>query len=301
MARILLFASCAFSSIHGQMPQPPPSEQAKTKPLLAFSVVSVKPAPPGTYQSVPQFMRDRNSRILGVQRMAAPVNMLIGYAYHMQISEALDAFRKQPEWTRKKIYTVNFRADGEPTREQMREMMRTMLADRFGLEIHDFTREGMVNKLVMNKAGVLGPNLKPHPAEASCTTQVESSVGNAPDASAPPARHCGFVWYYLPGNVLHIEITDTTIAAAGVSLAGIGPNGLETHPVIDATGLTGKYDLTLEFRPASFGLPSDPDADDDGAPSFFRALKDQLGVRVESGQGPVRMIVIDHISVPTPD
>ena len=106
-----------------------------------------------------------------MQRMAAPVNMLIGYAYHMQMSEALDAFRKQPDWTKKKIYTVTFRAEGEPTREQVREMMRTMLADRFSLQIHEFTREGMVNKFVMNKPGVLGPNLKPHPSGASCRTQ----------------------------------------------------------------------------------------------------------------------------------
>ncbi len=85
--------------------------------------------------------------------------MTIAYAYRIQISESLDAFRKQPDWTKKKIYTETFRVDGEPTREQVREMMRTMLAERFGLQVHEFTREGTVNKLVMSKPGVPGPNL----------------------------------------------------------------------------------------------------------------------------------------------
>ena len=87
----------------------------------------------------------------------------------------------------------------------------------------------------------------------------------------------------------------------GPSLASIGANGLESHPVIDATGLTGQYDLTLEFRPATLSLQSNPEADADDAPSLFRALRDQLGIRVESGQGPVRMFVVDHLSEPTPD
>lgn len=176
-----------------------------------------------------------------------------------------------------------------------------MLAERFALEVHEFTRDGMVNKFVLNKPGVLGPNLKPHPAGAPCTSQDGTSVGVAPDPSKPPVTHCGYVWYYLPGNVLHVGITDATIPYVGVALASSGNNGLGPHPSIDATGLTGTYDLTLEFRPASFSQPGDSEADDQGAPTMIRAMKDQLGIRVESGQGPGRMVVIDHLSQPTPD
>jgi len=246
-------------------------------------------------------MRDKGARILGVQTMAAPLSMLISYAYHMQISEASATFRKQPDWVTNRIYTVTFRAEGEPTRDQVREMMRTMLADRFDLQIHEYTREGTVNKLVLSKPGVLGPNIKPHPAGAPCSTQDGTSVGKAPDASTPPVTHCGFTWYYLPTMVLHVDLTDTTIAGAATSLAGIGSNGLEGRPTVDATRLTGKYDLTLEFRPATGSLLTDPDANDDGAPTLIQAIKQQLGMRVETGPGPVRVVMIDHVAELKPD
>jgi len=300
-ATALLCAACTFGGIHSQTPQPAPPEQAQTEPPLAFEVVSVKPAPPGTIWVAPPFMRDKGVRILGVQKLVAPVNQFIGFAYGMQMSEVLAAFRKQPDWTKEKVYTVTFRADGEPTRAQVREMMRTMLADRFGLQVHEFSMEGTVDKFVLNKPGVPGPNLKPHPADASCTRQDGSSVGQAPDPSKPPVVQCGIVWWSLPGNVLHEEFRDMTIAALAPVLSSLGDSALGTHPVVDATGLTGKYDATLEFRLDEMGMPSDPEADDGGVPSLLRALKEQLGIRVESGEGPVRRFIIEHISQPTPD
>jgi uncharacterized protein (TIGR03435 family) len=304
-AGALLLAAVAFGSLYGQTPQPVQSEQAHTATMavarLAFDVVSVKPAAPGTFPIVPAFMRDKGARILGQQRLAAPVAMLIAYAYNLQMSEFSYTVKKQPEWVRNRIYTVTFRAEGEPTRDQVREMMRTMLTDRFSLQIHEFSREGAVDKLVLSKPGVLGPNLKPHPEEASCATQEAASVGKAPDASAPSMTNCGFTWYYRPGMVLHVGITDASIAGAVRSVAGIGVGELETRPIVDATGLIGRYDLTLEFRPDSGSQLSDAEADDGGVPSLMRALKEQLGMLVETGQGPVRMVSIDHISEPTPD
>jgi uncharacterized protein (TIGR03435 family) len=300
-AGALALAACTFASLQGQTPTPAQSEQALATAPLAFEVVSVKAAPSGMLPIVPAFMRDKRVPIIGLQTMAAPVSMTIAYAYHMQRSELSAAVRKEPDWVTSRIYTETFRAKGEPTSDQVREMMRTMLADRFGLQIHEFTREGAVNRLVMSKSGVLGPNIKPHPEGASCSTQEGASVGKAPDTSTPPVAHCGITFYYLPHMVLHVGLTDTTIADAARSLAGIGVEELETRPILDATGLTGKYDLTLEFRPDSGSPFMDSGTDDGGAPTLIEALKEQLGMRVESGTGPVRMVTIDHISEPTPD
>jgi uncharacterized protein (TIGR03435 family) len=181
-------------------------------------------------------------------------------------------------------------------------MMRTMLADRFGLKVHEFTREGSANRLVLNKPGVLGPNIKPHPEGTRCSTQESASVGKAPDASAPPVANCGISWYYLPGGVRHVGLTDYTVTDAVRALAGMGSNSeLDTRPIVDATGLNGKYDLTLEYRNESDSSLIDPDADDGGVPTLIRALKQQIGIRVETGIGPVRMVSIDHLSEPTPD
>ena len=300
-AGALLLAACTFASLHGQTPQPAQPEQTQTATTtavpLAFDVVSVKPAAPGAFPPAPAFMRDRGAPIRGLQTMTAPVAYVIAYAYHMQMSEFSFTLSKQPDWVRTRNYTFTFRAEGEPTRDQVREMMRTMLADRFGLQVHEFTREGTVNRLVLSKSGVLGPNIKPHPEGAKCSTQESASVGKAPDASAPPMANCGISWYYL-----HAALTDYTIADAVRALVGIGgSSGLDTRPIVDATGITGKYDLTLEFRYESDSSPIEPDADDGGVPTLIRALKEQLGIRVQAGPGPVRMVSIDHISEPTPN
>jgi uncharacterized protein (TIGR03435 family) len=305
MAGAIIFAACSFSSLHGQVPQSEQSAQVETATIaatpLSFEVVSVKPAQPGTFPLVPSFMRNKGMPVLGLQRMTAPVSMLISYAYHMQMSETSDAFRRQPDWVRSRLYTISFRAEGEPSRDQVREMMRTMLTERFGLRIHEFTRDGTVNRLVMNKPGVLGPNIKPHAEGTDCSTQEDASVGKAPDLSTPPVAHCGFTWYYLPGMVLHVGLTDTTIADAARSIAGIGVSGLETRPLVDATGLTGKYDLTLEFSPYTKKSLIDSGENDGDTPTLIQALKQQLGMRVENGSGPVRMVIVDHITEPTPD
>lgn len=303
-AGTLLLAACVMSSLHGQMPHPTQAKQdvtAATTSPLAFETVSIKPAPPGSVPYVSAFLRNKTAPVYGLQTMVVPVQMTIAYAYHMQMSEAKATFDKQPGWVKHRIYTQTFRIEGEATHDQVREMLQTMLADRFALEIHEFTKEGAVNRLVMSKPGVLGPRIKPHPEGATCSTQEDAAVGKAPDASTPPVANCGFSYYYLPGGVLHVGITNTTIADAGKALTSIGVGGIESKPLLDGTGLTGKYDLTLEFRPDSGNPRITPDADDTGAPTLIQALSQQLGMRLESGTGPVRIVIIDHISEPTPD
>jgi uncharacterized protein (TIGR03435 family) len=87
------------------------------------------------------------------------------------------------------------------------------------------------------------------------------------------------------------------------------------RPVIDRTGLTSYYDLTLKWTPdagggpAPFGLPAGvlpqspappPPADPD-APNIFTAVQEQLGLKLEAGRGPVEVVVIDRIEKPTLD
>jgi uncharacterized protein (TIGR03435 family) len=83
------------------------------------------------------------------------------------------------------------------------------------------------------------------------------------------------------------------------------------RPIIDKTGLTGAYDIQLSFMPEGAraggpagplppGVPPPPPIDPD-APSLFTALQEQLGLKLESGRGPVDVIVIDRIEPPTED
>jgi uncharacterized protein (TIGR03435 family) len=77
--------------------------------------------------------------------------------------------------------------------------------------------------------------------------------------------------------------------------------------VVDKTGLTGRYDFNVEFTPDQMppqgaqlnGAPF-PAIDPNG-PSIFTALQEQLGLKLESGRGPVEMLVIDSVEPPLPD
>jgi uncharacterized protein (TIGR03435 family) len=76
------------------------------------------------------------------------------------------------------------------------------------------------------------------------------------------------------------------------------------RPVVDRTGLTGNFDVTLEFQPdfqAAFTTdpaPLEPAADPN-APSIFTAVQEQLGLRLESARGPVDVLVVDRAEQPT--
>ena len=77
--------------------------------------------------------------------------------------------------------------------------------------------------------------------------------------------------------------------------------------IVDKTGLTGDYDFSLQFTPEQTGMrgtPNDPGgaslpASAPGAPSIFTAVQEQLGLKLESGKGPVEIVVIDHVGSPS--
>ena len=98
----------------------------------------------------------------------------------------------------------------------------------------------------------------------------------------------------------------TGMAASPSQLAAILERQSEIgRLVIDKTGLTGKYDFTLQWTPASHpdpmfhGTESAEPSPNSSGPSLFTALQEQLGLKLESTKGPVDAIVIDHVELPT--
>lgn len=84
-------------------------------------------------------------------------------------------------------------------------------------------------------------------------------------------------------------------------------SGTAQRVVIDKTGLTGYYDFALTYTPAGDqlpqgtpppGAPAPPPIDPDG-PSFFTAIQEQLGLKLDNQRGPVEVVVIDSIDQPT--
>jgi uncharacterized protein (TIGR03435 family) len=144
-----------------------------------------------------------------------------------------------------------------------------MLADRLKLTGHIEPREMSVYALVVARPGHSG--LKPVTLDCNA---VRAANG------APP---CNYSWF--GGAIASGGIPLQTFAGLLDYVAG--------RVVVDQTGLAGRYEFTLRFTPP--GTQPGPD----GAPDFFTAIQEQLGLRLEAKRAPVNTFVIDHIERPT--
>ena len=83
-----------------------------------------------------------------------------------------------------------------------------------------------------------------------------------------------------------------------VSLATVvAQMGILDRPVLDQTGLTGTFDFSLEYVPNGLS----PDSTLDSGPTYFEALKEQLGLMLVPQTGPVDVLFIDHVEEPSPN
>jgi uncharacterized protein (TIGR03435 family) len=161
-------------------------------------------------------------------------------------------------------------------------MLRALLADRFKLAVHNETRERPVYALVFGMADKrLGPQLQ------RSTTDCATAKG--PDSCGSSVG---------PG---FIRSRSRTMAQFAESLAQLTNTGSSLNRlVVDRTGLEGPYDLTLRFTPDNIppaSVPGFPPVDQNG-PSIFTALQEQLGLKLESSQGMVEVLVVDRRPTP---
>jgi uncharacterized protein (TIGR03435 family) len=236
-----------------------------------------------------------------------PLITYIFFAYKLQGNQGQALVPQLPGWVMTDRFDIEARADGNPAKDQMRLMMRSLLADRFKFAVHTETKEMPVLAFVLAKPGKTGPQLQPHPADAPCQTNLE------PTSPAHPIPD--LLSQKVPGRFPAIcnSILGTPSSAPGLSRLG-GRNvtiGFFAdlmsqrvnlgRPMIDATGLKGTFDILLEFKPESRAAatpgadtPSEPDG-----PTFEEALRDQLGLKLESRKSAMEVIVVDHIERPS--
>ena len=230
-----------------------------------------------------------------------PLTLLISFAYKLTDSQTLvlasqAAHSADFKWALGEHWDIEARASGNPTKDQYRMMMQSLLANRFKLAVHWGAIQGPVYDVELQKPGKLGGQLTPHPADAPCSNAV-SPVGVTKDELA---GLCGGLiqirpkpgWWRLSGRAVTMQqIVD--------GLSGFTP---EPRAIVDRTGLAGTYDFSMEWGinfegPAPPGYP----ATDPTAPSFLEALKDQLGLKLDPVTGPIDAIIIDHVEQPSPN
>ncbi|HTM04547.1 MAG TPA: TIGR03435 family protein [Vicinamibacterales bacterium] len=179
--------------------------------------------------------------------------------------------------------------DSNPQSRQPRmlAMLRSMLADRFGLRVHTEQRPMDVYALVLSRGDrTIGPEL--HRSTIECPVQAPGAP-----RSADPVQWCGFRG---PRNGV-LMAQGVTMKQLSSLLAGFT---VIARPVSDATGLSGAYDFQIPFDP-SFAQTSGAGAStaSDATSNLFRALEEQLGLRLRGEKAPMPFVVLDHADQPS--
>jgi len=183
-------------------------------------------------------------------------------------------------------FDIEAKADGDLAQDQLPQALQGLLADRFKLVVHHDTRELPVYDLVMDRSDQrLGPRLKR--SDVDCADPREFTAKNADGTSK-----CGF--RSLPGSAKG----RATIA----NLARFFSSPTADHrPVENRTGLQGTFEFELEWTPemaVSADAPPGPPVDPNG-PSFFTAVREQLGLKLEPRKRPIDVLVVDRAEHPT--
>jgi uncharacterized protein (TIGR03435 family) len=191
-----------------------------------------------------------------------------------------------PDWLWSERFDITAKVPSGATKEQGRAMMQNMLAQRFRLVLHRTTKDASIYALVVAKGG----------PKVGSEALKESEAG---PAAAPPKR----MMMMNGDGLLKMDLKGATMSTL-VDMLGTQVD----RPIIDATGLTGSYDVSMEFAPdpaimamkmGGIGQPPPSAAanapDLNGAPTIFSALTDQLGLKLESRKGPVEHVVIDSV------
>lgn len=249
----------------------------------SFEVASVKPSPP------PDPARGTTVRADGGPGTNDPARFTtrnLNLRSLVTMAYTIESYRLSgPDWLINDMFDVEAKVPEGATKEQFRIMLRNLLRERFGLEVHSEQREMQTYSLTLARGG---PKFKESAGEA------ESRPDGFP--AGPKLDPDGFP-ALPPGRTPYMAIMydRARMRVIGVSMADFA-NRLAVqlgHPVTDATGLSGKYDLTLSWVSGSL-RPQAGDADSPG-PDLLGAVQEQLGLKLEPKKGPVEMIVIDHI------
>jgi uncharacterized protein (TIGR03435 family) len=272
---------------------------------MAFDVASVKLSKEradGYSMNFPLTLGPNMAPVGNLMSVNVPLRVLIGFAYKITVGQTHFLMPGLPDWVDAEWFDVEARAADNPTKDQFRLMVQSLLADRFKLTTHRETRQVPILAMVLSEPGKTGPQLTPHTDDAMCVDGQPDAL-RTPNPGLPPFA-CGSILFpglrpSVPGRIkgggrkLNLDY----IAAFLTGFQGLDLD----RPVVNRTGLTGSYDFWMELVPQSSAyLPFDTQPDPTG-PTVLEALNEQLGLKLERTTGPVDVLVVDHIEQPSPN
>jgi uncharacterized protein (TIGR03435 family) len=178
-------------------------------------------------------------------------------------------------------------------------MLRTLLADRFGLVARQEKRELPV--LFLDASAKLGPDISVAGTECKAMKSPAGLAVPPPPPPPPPGAGPVTVLNQPPGSKCGNIVFRGFFSMRAVPLVSFvtGLSRQSQRTIIDRTHLTGIYDIDLYFLPDAGPMMVNGNAINADAPSLQTAVREQLGLRLESGRAPVDVIVVDHVSAPT--
>lgn len=261
--------------------------------LPKYEVASIKPAASDEGRSIFRLTPD------GMAMQGVAMQMLLRTAFGVEPDRIIGA----PSWVSSKRYDIEAKVAPEdaPKLEKIKAedrsaMLLPLLVERFNLKYHHETRDLPMYTLVVAKGG---PKLT-----ASKEGSASDASGTGAGAPKGPANMRGRMMM-MPGRIEGQSATVDVLARMLSPQLG--------HTVVDKTGLTGNYDYTLQWTPDDAAMPMaggpaggpggapgrEANAAEAGGPSLFTAIEEQLGLKLDSTKGPVDVIVIDHLDLPS--
>jgi bla regulator protein blaR1 len=254
----------------------------------AYEVASIKPHKSGTDMTL------LRTTPVGFIASNIALKELIRQAYDVEDNQILGA----PSWLGSARYDIEAKVSSSDTDalhdlspDQRRLMLQPLLADRFQLKVHTEVRDLPVLTLVIAKGGPKLHEAKPGDTYPNGLKDFNGQGGGPGMMLMRPGQ--------LTGQGLPLS-----------SLARLLSQQLGST-IQDKTGLTGKYDFTLQWTPDrnASPMPGAPEpgqqgpgagaSTDSSGPSIFTAIQEQLGLKLESQKGPVEVLIVDHVETPS--
>lgn len=264
-------------------------------PILAqFEVASVKVHPP------PITLIGITNRGGRFSVTGFSLKMLVGRGYGVPDLRIVGA----PEWADSERYDIEAKAPQDAAGQPLQPMIQALLADRFQLKAHKETRELPVYELTVPRNG----------SKMKLSADQTAPAPLAPPPGGPNGGPRGgpgpFDGGPRPRGTMGASVSEGHFVIEGSAIPlSVLVNALQQRmdrPIIDKTGLTGLFDIRLEWAPGAEAPPlpftRNPDAPPPPpveGPSVFTAIQEQLGLRLEAAKGPTEVVVIDSVQRPT--
>jgi uncharacterized protein (TIGR03435 family) len=258
---------------------------AQTDDKTQFEVASIKPSPPPsdgmTMVRCTGGPGTKDPTLYTCENMS--LSNLVTNAYKIAYYQL-----QAPDWAMQTRFHVNARVPAGATRDDLSVMLQHLLAERFKLSVHHETRDFQRYELAVAKNG---PKFK----EGAAPPPPKDDGGSP---AAPPAKRepphldkdgypSSVAW---TGGGMAIMKDRARMYFPACTMARLADmlGGQLRAPVTDATGLTGKYEISL------YWVAGEPAPDSEPGPTIVEAVQQQLGLRLEPKKAPLDFVIVDH-------